>query len=67
MKCGCGGEINTSDSVSLKTGCRSSTPAFPCSSCGLLHFVEENEKIATPAENQRKQKAYLEKGEIVLK
>lgn len=38
----CGSSIDMNTVVSLQTSCHGSTPAMPCSKCGLLHFHGED-------------------------
>jgi hypothetical protein len=62
---GCLGHVSTKDSertALLQAGCRSSTLAFACDTCGRLHFGPEQ---GVTDRSKPPQKAYLKEGKVV--
>ncbi len=60
---GCAGVVDESVRISLQTGCHSTTPAHPCSTCGLLHFDSGGAAMSRGEEGG----AFLVNGEVVNK
>ena len=69
MKCkqeGCTGEIDTSNPISLMTGCGGGccgphATAYPCDTCGRLHWGD-----GSLTYNRAGQKAFLRNNEVIL-
>jgi hypothetical protein len=58
----CSGSIKKENPIALRTGCSGSACAYPCNSCGRLHWED-----GTAVFNRPGNKAYLQNGEIIHK
>jgi len=58
----CTGTIDWTKRISLQTGCRSTSPAFPCAECGRLHW-SSGEMVF----NRQEGRVFLEDGCLVLR
>lgn len=63
MKCqedGCPGIVNPEIAVSLRVTCRDTQDAYPCSTCGRLHW-----QGGEPVFNRQEHRAFLREGKVV--
>ncbi|MFA5985968.1 MAG: hypothetical protein WC819_01305 [Parcubacteria group bacterium] len=70
MKCivdDCTGKINMDGSVSVQVGCHCSDVAFPCDTCGRLHFLRGDEvhKVPVGVSTRGGKEAFLIDGQII--
>lgn len=58
----CSGNIDLKKIIHLRTGCHSSTAAYPCNICGRIHWSD-----GTLVFNRSGESAYLKNGQIIHK
>ncbi len=58
----CSGSIDLEKIIHLRTGCSSSATAYPCNTCGRIHWSDGNLVF-----NRSGESAYLENGKIIHK
>lgn len=56
----CGGHVDTTTRVSVRTGCSSSGSAYPCGKCGRLHWHD-----GSGVNNRSDAKAFWKDGHLV--
>lgn len=58
----CSGNIDLEKNIHLRTGCHSGADAYPCNTCGRIHWSD-----GTLVFNRSGESVYLENGQIVHK